>query len=110
MQPNLQITFRDLPKSAAIEANIREKAEKLGSFYDRINRCSVIVESPHRHHHKGKHYHVRIDISLPGHELVVNRDPGNQTTHEDAYVAVRDAFNAARRQLTELARKQKRYH
>jgi len=110
MQPNLQITFRDLPKSEAIEANIREKAEKLGSFYDRINRCSVMIESPHRHHHKGKHYHVRIDISLPGHELVVNRDPGNLTTHEDAYVAVRDAFNAARRQLTELARKLQRHH
>jgi len=110
MQPNLQITFRDLPKSEAIEANIREKAEKLASLYDRINRCSVIVESPHRHHHKGKQYHVRIDISLPGHELVVNRDPGHLETHEDAYVAVRDAFNAVRRQLTELVKKQHRYH
>lgn len=110
MQPNLQITFRDLPKSDAIEDAIRDKVGKLASFYDRINRCNVVIESPHRHHHKGKQYHVRIDISVPGQELVVARDPGKHDHHDDAYVAVRDAFDAARRQLTEFVKKQHKHH
>lgn len=110
MQTNVQITFRDLPKSEAIEATILEKALKLTSLYDKISSCRVMIESPHRHHHKGKQYHVRIDLAVPGQDLVVARDPGREEHHEDAYVAVRDAFDAARRQLTEFSRKQHRRH
>lgn len=105
MQSQLQITFRDLPKSEAIENTIREKAAKLSSFYDRITSCRVMVEAPHRHHNKGRQYHVRIDLIVPGQELVVTRDSEQKTQHEDAYVAVRDAFDAARRQLLAYSRK-----
>src|SRR3970282_2111354 len=75
MEIPLKITFRDIPPSIAVEANIREKAAKLESFYDRIMSCRVIVEAPHRHHHKGKAYQVRIDITVPGGELVIKRAP-----------------------------------
>lgn len=107
MQQPLQITFRDIPASAAIEAVIREKAAKLDQFYNHIMSCRVIVEAPHGHHHKGKLYHVIVDLTVPGEELVVNRSPAKHHAHEDVYVAIRDAFDAARRQLQAFARKQR---
>ncbi len=107
MQQPLQITFRGIPHSDAMETAIREKAAKLDKFYDRIMSCRVMVEAPHSHHHKGKLYHVRIDLTVPDDELVVNRTPTKDHAHEDAYVAIRDAFDAARRQLQDYARKQR---
>ena len=65
MKIPLKITFRNMPSSAAIEDNIREKAAKLDSLFDDITSCRVIVEAPHRRHHKGKAYVVRIDITVP---------------------------------------------
>jgi cold shock CspA family protein/ribosome-associated translation inhibitor RaiA len=130
MEIPLKITFRDMAPSPAIEANIREKAAKLDSLYDRIMSCRVIVEAPHRHHHKGKTYEVRIDLTVPGGELVINRapkrlaaaksiqgaepeenftelhEPSKHAAHEDVYVAIRDAFNAAGRKLQDHARRQ----
>jgi len=110
MQPTVQITFRDLPKSPAIEENILQRASKLGHLFDKITSCRVLIEAPHRHHHKGKQYHVRIDLTVPGQELVVARDPGRYEQHEDAYVAVRDAFGAAQRQLKDYVNKLHRHH
>lgn len=107
MQQPLQITFRDIPSSEALETHIREKAAKLDQFYDHIMSCRVVVELPHGHHHKGKLYHVSIDITVPGEELVINRLPHDNHAHEDAYVAIRDAFDAARRKLQNFARKQR---
>src|SRR5512143_2668107 len=75
MEIPLKITFRNMPPSKAIEANIEEKAAKLDSLYDGIMSCRVIVEAPHRHHHKGKAYQVRVDITVPGDEIVINRAP-----------------------------------
>ena len=63
-----QIAFRNMPSSNAIEGHIFEKIDKLNLFYDRIMGCRVVVEAPHRHHHKGKLYHVRVDMSVPGGE------------------------------------------
>jgi len=107
MQLPLQITFRDMPPSEALETAIREKAGKLEQFYDHIMGCRVVVEAPHQHHRKGKLYRVRIDLTVPGAELVVNRSPADHHAHEDAYVAVRDAFDAARRQLDGLVARQR---
>lgn len=107
MKLPLQFTLRGIEPSETIEAAIREKADKLDQFYDRIMSCRVIVESPHRHHHKGKIYHVSIEITVPGKELVVKRDPGQHSAHEDIYVAIRDAFDAAKRQLEDYARQQR---
>ncbi|MEF3192876.1 MAG: HPF/RaiA family ribosome-associated protein [Halothiobacillaceae bacterium] len=99
MQLPLQITFRDIPPSEAIEAAIREKAKKLERYFDRITSCRVIVEAPHKHHHKGKLYEVSINITIPGHEIVVSHDNHDRHEHEDIYVSIRDAFMAAKRQL-----------
>ena len=102
MQIPLQVTLKDMPQSEAVESRIREKAEKLGRFYDRIISCRVVVESPQRHQHQGKLYSVRIDLTVPGAELVANR-----AQDEDIYVAVRNAFVAITRQLEDFARRQR---
>ena len=107
MRQPLQINFRDIPQSDAIEAKVREKADKLDKFYDKIMTCSVMIEAPHGHHHKGYLYHVRIDLTVPNGEIVVNRDPKDNHAHEDVYVAIRDAFDAARRRLQDYARIQR---
>lgn len=107
MQLPLEITFRNMDPSPALENNIREKADKLDRYYDRIMACRVALESQHKHHHKGNIYHCRIDLTVPGKELVVSREPHKDHSHEDPYVAVRDAFDAMRRQLEAFARQQR---
>jgi len=109
MQLPLQVQFRDMDASEALEADIREKAQKLDEVYDRITSCRVVVEARHRHHNKGNIYHVRVDVTVPGDEIVVSREPHDDHSHEDPYVSVRDAFQAARRQLESFARRQRRH-
>ena len=103
----LQITWRDIEKSDAVETAIREHADKLSQFCDHIMSCRVMEEAPHGHKHKGNLYHVAIDITVPGKEIAVSRDPAKHAAHEDIYVAIRDAFDAARRQLQDYVRKQR---
>jgi ribosomal subunit interface protein len=100
MQTPLQITIRDMEHSEALETHIRDKVGKLEEFSSHITSCRVVVEMPHKHHHQGKQFNVRIDIGVPGSEIVVNRDHA-----EDIYVALRDAFDAAKRQIEDYARK-----
>lgn len=107
MQLPLQITFRNMHPSQAVESAVREKARKLERFYDRIVGCRVVVEAPHRQHHKGNLFHVRVDLTVPDDELVVSREAPNQHAHEDVYVALRDAFDALMRQLKEYARRRR---
>ncbi|TAK09934.1 MAG: HPF/RaiA family ribosome-associated protein [Candidatus Manganitrophaceae bacterium] len=102
MQLPLQVTVRNVALSEVAEEDIREKAAMLDEYYDRIMSCHVIVDAPHRHRHKGLLYDVRIDLTVPGAELVIRREP-----NEDVYVAIRDAFDAARRQLEDFARRQR---
>ncbi|HVN83433.1 MAG TPA: HPF/RaiA family ribosome-associated protein [Candidatus Binatia bacterium] len=108
MQLPVQITFRGMKPSEAVEARIRERAAKLDGYYDRIMSCRVVVEAPHRHHHQGKLFHVRVDVKVPDGELVVSREPAEHHAHEDVFVAVRDAFNAVQRRLEDYGRRQRR--
>jgi ribosomal subunit interface protein len=104
MQVPLSISFRNVPPSPAIEADIREKAAKLEEFCDRITSARVVIETPHRQHRQGKLFHVRIDLRVPGRELVVSREPAAHHAYEDVYVAIRDAFDGAKRQLEDYVR------
>ena len=103
MQVPLQITFRHMDSSPALEARIRQRAQELEHFFDRITSCHVTVEAGHRHH-RGNIFEVRIDLIVPGAEIVVGRDSGMNHAHEDAHVAVRDAFDALRRRLEDHVR------
>lgn len=102
-----QISFRNVPPSPSLISSIEDRLLRLEKFFPRIIACRVIVESPHQHHYKGNHYRVSIDLSVPGKELVVNRDPAADETHADAYIAIRDAFNAMTRQLQDFARERR---
>jgi ribosomal subunit interface protein len=108
MQLTPEITFRGLEPTPALESKVRERAARLDHFHTRIMHCGVMIESQHRHHHKGKLYHVRIDVTVPGGELAVSQDPKQNHAHEDAYVAIRDAFEAMERQLERFVRRQRR--
>ncbi|HHT9159905.1 MAG: HPF/RaiA family ribosome-associated protein [Planctomycetota bacterium] len=94
----LQITSRNLELTEPIKADIHEHAEKLDKYYNHIMSCRVAVEAmPNR-----SLYNVRIDMTVPGVELVVKRDPNT-----DLYIAIRDAFHDARRELEDFARRQR---
>lgn len=102
MKLPLEITFRNVVRTDEIEERIRAKAAKLDRFYDRITGCRVTVEAPHKHHNKGNTYQVRIELSVPGGEIMVNHDKP-KPEHEDLGVALRDSFAAAQRQLQSYA-------
>ncbi|MBU1223746.1 MAG: HPF/RaiA family ribosome-associated protein [Gammaproteobacteria bacterium] len=99
MKTPLQITFRDIPHSDALDAHIRDKAQKLDQVFGDIISCRVVVEQPAKHQQQGKPFNIHIDLGVPGSEIVVDRQ-----ANEDVYVALRDAFDAAKRQLEDYAR------
>jgi len=107
MKLPLQVVFRNMEPSAAIEAAVRERAGKLDQFYEHIMSCRVVIELHHRHHHQGNIYHVRVDVKVPEAEIVASREPAEHHAHEDVYVAIRDAFNAVRRRLEDYIRRRR---
>ena len=88
----LQVIFRHLDVSEALEAKVREKIDKLGQFYPSIDSCRVVIEQLHKHHHQGNHFRVLIDLKVPGHELLAGREPDQNAAYTDAHVALRDAL------------------
>jgi cold shock CspA family protein/ribosome-associated translation inhibitor RaiA len=99
MESPLQVTFKNMATSEALEALIEDRVVHLERLYDKITRCHVVVEQPDRHQGQGRHFRVRIHLGVPGHELVVDHDPGRRERHVDAAPAVRDAFKALEKQL-----------
>jgi hypothetical protein len=121
-----QVTFLGLPHSDALESRIRERAAWLEQFYAGLMRCHVTVQLPHQHQHGGRHFHVRIELTVPGGPpIVVSHEPslhsqlkdtGQPVHHKDADidpvhrhagVVVHEAFDAARRRLEDFAREQR---
>jgi ribosome-associated translation inhibitor RaiA len=93
----LQVTFRKMLPSPFVRERIRERTDKLEQFHHRVTGCRVVVEAPHRHHHKGKLYAT----------LASHRNPGQRHEHEDIYVALRDSFDSIERQLEDFARRKR---
>jgi ribosome-associated translation inhibitor RaiA len=124
MRLPVQITWRDMAPSTAVGTRIREEATKLEEFHDRITSCRVTIEIPRRYQNGEYQFHVRIDLTVPGAEIVVNHEPtlhsslqrlggkerakGQELSapHKDVYVAIRDAFKVARRKLQEYTHRQ----
>lgn len=97
----LHITFRDDTQSDALHAHMEKRALKLDHSKGRPQRCRVVMESPHRHHKRGRHYRVRIDLTIPGFELIAGSVRKDDNVHEDAYAAIDDAFDDAQRLLND---------
>jgi len=115
------ITYRNIAVSEWLDAEINKRVAKLASFYPDIVSCKVLVEIPHRHHEQGNRFHVRIVIVVPGEKIVAGQTPNlhlNQIDGEsmrerqsqktgvrkDAALALRQAFDAAMRQLRDYVR------
>lgn len=125
MQLPPTITFRGVTPSADLEAEIRARIDKLETYYRSIMGCRVLVELVERHHEAGNRYHVRIDLTVPGDEIVVAHEASLHATAQDVdvekatkedetdperkhvRVAVREAFDIARRRLQDYARRQR---
>ena len=119
----VQITYRNMQPSAAVSARINQEAARLDRYFPRIVSCRVVVETPHRHHKWGELFHLRIELGVPGADVVIRHEPtlhralshGDfrkwskhfeiHTPHKDVYVTIRDAFKAARRRLEDHARR-----
>ena len=102
MQQALRVSFHNLPKSEALDAEIRERFARLEKLNGRIVRARVVVDSPHRGQGRGKTYAVRIEIGLPGEEIMVAREPVGELR-----LAVEEAFDALRRQMKEHAERRR---
>lgn len=106
----VQITYRDFDHTDALDSFVRRHVDKLEAISGKITSCRVALEAPHRHKIHGRHYRVRIDLTVPGATLLVDRSPDKSHDGEDAYAAIDDAFDHATRMLTEHARRQRDKH
>jgi ribosome-associated translation inhibitor RaiA len=104
MKLPLNIQFLGMDRSGALENTARELAQKLETIAPDIMACRVAIELEQKHKQQGRPYTVRIDLTLPGHELAVNR-----VQNEDVYVALRDAFDSMRRQLEDVVSKRREH-
>ena len=119
----VDVVFRNMRRRVSAEARIRERAQALGDLYDRLERCRVVVEVPHRHHEAGNHYQLRVELAVPGRDIVVDHDSSRRARRADAtvprkstetgvehrrlQVAVQDAFDAAERRLKRLVERRR---
>ena len=121
----VQVSFRNMPHSDSIEAMVRDEAADLDKYYSHVMACRVMIEVPHRHRQEGEHHHVRIDLTVPGAEIVVKREPSLHSRQQDVQeeeltkdrdiershrhlqVAIREAFDTVRRRLQDYARRQR---
>jgi hypothetical protein len=116
----VHITFRNMGVSPTLEQEIRSRAAWLETFYPGIVGCRVLLEIPHQHRKRGRPLHVRIELSLPGEDVIVSHEPTRHATgpeprkseeldgrHKDALVALHEAFDVARRRVEDVARRQR---
>lgn len=107
MRLPLQVTFHNVTPTPDVEDLVRDRASRLDRFCDRITSCSVVVDLPHRRHHTGNQYQVRLDITVPGDEIAVSREAPERAAAQDLPAAVSDAFDAAERLLEDYTRRRR---
>lgn len=110
MDVPLEIRFHNLDVSESLETAIRERVARLEKRYGRLTSCRVGVEAPHRQHRKGNVYEVHVELGVPGGTLSVSREPHgarSKYVHHDVYKALRDAFDAAERQIQDYKTRQR---
>jgi len=109
MRIPLEISYRGVEKTEPIEALLHEKCAKLERYCDHINSCRISIEKPQEHQTSGNPYRVRLDITIPpGKEIAVIKGNGKGDMHKELHAVIRDAFDAARRQVQKINDKQNR--
>ncbi len=101
MKPAVDVVYRDLDSSAALNEIITKKLEKLNRYTDQIVHSRVVLDIPHNHKHKGKQFRASIELDIKGHPVAITQDD------ESIHVAVRDAFSSAERKVKQLAARQR---
>lgn len=108
MSNEFQVVYHNIDQSAALTENVNKRIEKLQRFSNDIIGGRVVLDSPHNNHHKGKMFSVTVEIHTSGKEVIVRQGQHDKPAHEDIYVAVRDAFNVAERQLKATDKKHRK--
>lgn len=108
MQLPLQVVFRNMRHSPAIEEVVRKRVEKLEHIADNITSCRVVIDMPHHNHRKGNSYVVRIDMTVPQKEIIASTESSLDPANKDFYAVLKQAFNAAARQLEDYTRERRR--
>ncbi|HYK99898.1 MAG TPA: HPF/RaiA family ribosome-associated protein [Steroidobacteraceae bacterium] len=103
----LQLTFRQMEPAPALEARIRELAARLDRFSAHIQSCRVVVEPRSHRSRKRALYDFHLDIALPDEEIAISHVHRSDRAHKDPYVALHDAFRAARRRLEDYERRRR---
>jgi putative sigma-54 modulation protein len=102
----LEISFKGLESSRSVENKIAERASRLEKHFDRITHMRVVVAAPNKLAHKGQHYQVKLEISVPGSApVIISEDPAGNNPHTDLLIAIRDAFETAERKLDQISDK-----
>ena len=103
----VQVSFKNMKHSAAIEEYSRQQCEKLDKYFSGIQSCRVTIEIPHKRHEKGNLFQVRIDMTVPGAELVVETKLAKYLGYENLQAVLNDSFDMAKRRLEDYARKKR---
>jgi ribosome-associated translation inhibitor RaiA len=102
MQPTITLSYRHVEHSGALEDRARKLGARLERFSDRIMQCHMTLEGPGGGHDGGPGYLVKIDLTVPGAQIHADSLHVDGAGHKDIYLALRDAFNSAKRQLQRL--------
>jgi Sigma 54 modulation protein / S30EA ribosomal protein len=102
MRPPMTLTFRHIDRSGALEAHARELGDRLQRFGKRITQCHMSLEGTADGGHNGAPYLVKIALTVPGAQIHADSLHADSAGHADIYLAMRDAFNNAKRQLQDL--------
>lgn len=109
MNTPLQVSFHNLPHSLTVESAVRDAVERLENVCDRIVSCRVIVDQPHRHHKQGNDLQVKVDLKVPGGDLVVKREPSADADSSDLVAVIHEAFDDLQRQLDDFLNRRRRF-
>ena len=105
MQIPVRVSFHGTPVSDEVEAFCLREAEKLEDYFGRITGCRITVERSSHHHREGDHWRIVIRMTVPGREIVVSRDPPAHEADVRIDLALREAFDRARRRLEDHVRR-----
>ena len=105
MQTPVEIAFRHFQPTDEMRAEIASQAERLERVCSRITSCHVVVTGPQDRRHTGGLFEVELRIAMPNRrDIIVDRRHDDAPERAHALVAIREAFDAARRQIEEAER------
>ena len=90
----LKLTLRHSGHSAGLLEEVQRGSDRLAELRARVSRCDVLLESPSHHHRHGSQWRARIDLTIPGKEILVDH-----ALAEDPYSAVHQAFAIAAQKI-----------